>query len=129
MASASTPRVLLVSDSQDEREMYAESLRRNGFCTLQADTAADGYRLAAELLPSAVVTDIRLAGYEDGLTLTRRIKTDDTIARVPVVVLTGDVFIRHRAAAQQAGCDVFLSKPCLPDALSKVVAGLLERRS
>lgn len=109
--------------------MYAESLRRNGFCTLQADTAADAYRLAAELSPSAIVTDIRLSGGEDGLTLTKRVKDDDQTARVPVVVLTGDVLTRARDAAQQAGCDVFIPKPCLPDSLSKVVARLIDRRS
>jgi len=43
-------RVLLVNSASDEREMYAETLRLDGFCTLQAGTAADAYRLATELV-------------------------------------------------------------------------------
>lgn len=109
--------------------MYAESFRRKGFCTLQASSAADAYRLAVELPPAAVVTDIRLQGTEDGLGLTRRLKEDTAMRAVPVVVLTGYVFTHDREAAARAGCDVFLSKPCLPDALSSVVAGLIERRA
>jgi CheY-like chemotaxis protein len=126
--AATTPRVLLISDSADEREMYAESLRRNGFCTLQACTGDDGFRLASELAPAAIVTDVRLGDGEDGLDLTRRFKEDARTRRVPVVILTGHVFTHDREAAARAGCDLFVPKPCLPDALSKVVAGLIQRR-
>jgi CheY-like chemotaxis protein len=128
MTVAPNPRVLLISDSPDEREMYAESFRRKGFCTLQAASAADAFRLASELPPAAIVTDVRLAGEEDGLDLTRRFKQDEQTRRVPVVILTGYVFTHDREAAARAGCDVFVPKPCLPDALSSVVTGLIERR-
>jgi two-component system, cell cycle response regulator DivK len=119
--------VLLVNDSSDEREMYAESFRRFGFCTLQASSAADAFRLATELPPSAVVTDVKLMGDEDGLRLTQRLKEDARMRDVPVVVLTGYVLEHHREAAAHAGCDLFLAKPCLPDVLSKRVAGLVRR--
>ena len=109
--------------------MYAESFRRGGFCTLQASTASDGFRLAAELPPAAVVTDVRLSGDENGLQLTRRLKDDERMRRVPVIILTGYVFTHDREAAARAGCDLFVPKPCLPDALSRVVAGLIDRRS
>ena len=69
-------RVLLVSDSRDEREMYAECFRRKGYCTLQAATASDGLRLATELAPDIVVTDIKLPGEMDGLDLTETLKQD-----------------------------------------------------
>jgi len=129
MSAAPPRRILLISDSSDEREMYAESLRRDGFCTLQASTAADAYRIATEMAPAAIVTDVRLEGDEDGLHLTERIKHDEHTKDVPVVILTGYVFVHDREAAARAGCDVFVPKPCLPDALSKVVANLVERRS
>jgi CheY-like chemotaxis protein len=106
--------------------MYAASLRREGFCTLQADSAADGYRLATELRPVAVVADARLPG-EDGLRLTERLKHDQQTRDVPVVVLSGSVSRGDREAAAQAGCDLLLLKPCLPDALSHAAAGLIAR--
>jgi len=107
--------------------MYAESLRRFGFCTLQASSAADAYRMATELPPAAVITDMRLPGEEDGLRLTRRLKDDSRMCHVPVVILTGGVVTHDREAAAHAGCDLFLPKPCLPDILSKRVAGLIRR--
>lgn len=120
------PRILLVNDSADEREMYAESFRRFGFCTLQASSAADAYRLATELPPVAVITDVRLTGDEDGLRLTRRLKGDSRMRHVPVVVLTGYVGM-HASEAAHAGCDLFVPKPWLPDVLSRRVAGLIRR--
>lgn len=122
-------RVLIVDNSPDEREMYAEYLRRHGYCTLQADTASDGYRLATELRPDIVVTCVRLRGQEDGLELTRRIKRDQEIGQVPVVVLSGYVMKGHTDAAAQAGCDLFVAKPCLPDALSTALDDLLRGAS
>src|SRR5215210_7402166 len=121
------PRVLLVNDSADEREMYAEFFRRGGFSTLQASTAADAFRIATELAPAAVVTDITLAGDEDGLRFTRRLKQDSRMRHVPVVILTGQVFPYDREAAAHSGCDLFVPKPCLPDVLSKMVVGLIAR--
>ena len=129
MSDAQPRRVLLISDSSDEREMYAEWLRHDGFSTLQASTAADAYRIASELTPAAIVTDVRLEGDEDGLHLTERLKRDEHTRNVPVVILTGRVFVRDREAAARAGCDMFVPKPCLPDALSQLVSSLIAARS
>lgn len=123
------PSILLVNDSPDEREMYAESLRRFGYSTLEASTARDAYEMASELPPAAIVTDIKLAGAEDGLGLTRRLKDDRRMRDVPVVILTGYVFAHDREAAARSGCDAFVAKPCLPDALSAVITHLIRARA
>ena len=129
MTTLSNPRVLLVDDSPDDRAMYADWFQRHGFCTLQAESAADAYWLASELRPAAVITDIGLAGGEDGLHLTRRLKADERMRKVPVVVLTGYVLTRAQAEAMQAGCDLFLPKPCLPEILSREIERLLRPQS
>jgi CheY-like chemotaxis protein len=118
-------RILLVDDSRDEREMYAEWLRANGYCTLLAERAADGFRLALELKPDVAVVDMALPGSEDGLLLTRRLKESESTRGVPVIILTGHVFPANREQAYAAGCDLFLAKPCPPDDLARAIAGLM----
>lgn len=118
-------RILLIDDSRDEREMYAEWFLHLGYCTLQADTAADGYRLAVELTPDLIVADVALPGSENGLQLTRRLKENAATRSVPVVILTAHVFPVHRDAAASAGCDLFMTKPCAPEALADAVAQLV----
>ena len=119
------PRVLLVDDSIDEREMYAEYLRMRGYCTLQAATAHDGFRMAADLAPGVVVTDIKLSGTEDGLALTARLKHDTTTRDAVVIVLSGALIAADRAAASKAGCDCFLSKPCSPAELETTMVEMV----
>jgi len=36
---------------------------------------------------------------------------------MPIIVLSACAFEPDRQGAQRAGCDAFLSKPCLPDEL------------
>jgi CheY-like chemotaxis protein len=122
-------RVLLVDDSIDEREMYAEYLRDRGYCTLQAATAYDGFRMAADLAPAVVVTDIKLPGGEDGLALTARLKHDAATRAAAVIVLSAAVFPKDRTAASKAGCDRFLTKPCLPADLEAAMVELVGHRA
>src|SRR5688500_9714283 len=105
--------------------MYAEWLRGSGICTLQAARAADAYRLAVELCPEILVTELSLPGDEDGLTLTRRVKANPATRDIRVVVLTAHSLDQDRASAVGAGCDLFLVKPYLPEDLTKAVNALL----
>lgn len=129
MTSAATRRILLISESADELEMYAAAFRRKGFCTLLARTSTDAYRLASELHPAAIVADQHFDGDNTGLRLTRRFREDEQTRRVPLVILSSYLFADERESAEGAACDLVVPKPCLPDDLSQLVAGLVESRS
>jgi DNA-binding response OmpR family regulator len=117
--------VLLVDASRDEREMYAEWFKLKGYCTLQASTGRDGFRLASELRPDVVITAIRLPGDMDGLSLTAVLKREPETRAMPVIILTGCAFQHEREAANQSGCDQLVMKPCLPHVLAAVVDRVL----
>jgi CheY-like chemotaxis protein len=61
----------------------------------------------------------------DGWEATRRLKEDDRTRHVPIVALTGHALAGHADSAQKAGCDAFVTKPCLPDALVAEIKRLL----
>jgi two-component system cell cycle response regulator DivK len=107
--------VLLVDSLEDCREMYREALRLSGFLTLDADNAADGLALARTA--DIIVTGLRLAGAEDGLDLVRSLRRDERTRTKPIIVLSAWAHPADRQRALDAGCDVFLTKPCLPDVL------------
>ena len=125
MASAPRERVLLVDNAVDEREMYAEYFRSKGFCTLQAANAHDGFRLAADLLPVVIITDVELPGREDGLEFTARLKCAIDTRAAAVIVLAASAVEHRRKAASLAGCDRFIAKPCLPADLETAVRALM----
>ena len=59
---------------------------------------------------------------------TRRLKLDDRTKHIPIVALTGHALAGHAEGARQAGCDAFVTKPCLPDALVAEIQRMLAAR-
>ncbi|HTV00461.1 MAG TPA: response regulator, partial [Luteitalea sp.] len=65
----------------------------------------------------------------DGWTLTERLKCDAATADIPVAILSAHVMPFEKQRAIEAGCDVFLEKPCLPNQLDEALRNLLRRRA
>ena len=110
------PLVLIVDDYQDAREMYAEYLEFSGFRVAEARNGAEAVEKAFALRPSVILMDLSLP-VMDGWEATRRLKADARTRAIPVVALTGHALDGHSREAQDAGCDAYVTKPCLPDAL------------
>jgi CheY-like chemotaxis protein len=122
-----SPLVLVVDDAADSRELYAEMLRKAGYRVLQAADGVDGLAMAFAEMPSLVVMDLWMPDL-DGWEATRRLKADARTRDIPVVVLTG-AGLGAQTSAAEAGCDLFLVKPCFADDLVGVVGlELLKRR-
>jgi CheY-like chemotaxis protein len=123
----SRPSSILLVDRTDEREMYAEYLCGEGYWTLEARNAPDAFRLATEQLPTVVVTEMLLEDGHTGIEFVASLRADRRTRNVPVIVLTGRVFEDDRATAVDAGCDLFLGKPCLPDELAREIQRMLAK--
>jgi CheY-like chemotaxis protein len=118
--------VLLVDSDADNRAMYADFLRASGFRTIAIDNTAGALALA--VTADAMVTGIRVAGAFDGLELVRRVRANDQTATMPIVVLTACAFDEDERRARAAGCDVFLTKPCLPERLVRELSRVVPSR-
>ena len=64
----------------------------------------------------------------DGWEATRRLKADKRTAGIPVVALTGHALAGISEGAKKAGCDAFVTKPCLPEDLVKEIRKSSRRR-
>ena len=119
-----SPLVLIVDDYQDAREMYAEYLEFSGFRVAEARDGQEAVEKAVALHPSVILMDLSLP-VMDGWEATRRLKSDVRTRSIPVVALTGHALDGHSREAQDAGCDAYVTKPCLPDALVREVQRVL----
>jgi len=111
--------VLLVQPEHDDREMYAEYLSHMGLnplCVREADAAL---RLSARA--DIVVTGLRLPGAVDGYALIHKLRCRQLTRHIPIVVLTVCAWSTEEARARRAGCDEFLTKPCLPHVLLREI--------
>ena len=118
--------VLVVEDYQDAREMYAAYLQFSGFDVAEAANGVEAVEKTTELLPDIVLMDLALPRM-DGWEATRRLKADPRTRHIPVVALTGHALAGHADGAREAGCDAFVTKPCLPDALVAEIRRLLDQ--
>jgi CheY-like chemotaxis protein len=122
------PRILIVDDFDDNRQMYAEFLGFSGFQVIEAANGVEAVEKATRELPDIVVMDLSLP-ILDGWEATRRLKADPRTCHIPVLALTGHALEGHSKGALAAGCDAFLVKPCLPDKLLDTVNTILAARA
>ncbi len=122
------PRVLLVDDYPDAREMYGEYLKYSGFDVVEAGDGVEALRRAVETGPDVILMDLSLP-VMDGWEATRRLKADQRTADIPVVALTGHVLAGISDGARKAGCDAFVTKPCLPEDLVREIRKVLDARN
>ena len=118
------PKVLLVDDYPDAREMYSEYLRFSGFDVVEASNGEEALARAIETTPDIILMDLSLP-LMDGWEATRRLKKDARTAAIPVVALTGHALAGMFEGAKLAGCDGFVTKPCLPEDLVKEIRSVL----
>lgn len=120
----SSPLVLVVEDYQDAREMYVAYLQFSGYRVAEATNGEEAIAQAQALLPDIILMDLALPKM-DGWEATRRLKSDDRTRHIPVVALTGHALAGHADGAREAGCDAFVTKPCLPDELVAEIKRML----
>src|SRR5262245_13823252 len=118
--------VLLVQPERDDRDMYAEYLSHVGLTPLCVQETTDALRLASRA--DVVVTGILLPGAFDGCALIAALKGNPATQNIPIVVLTVCAWTHEEARARSVGCDVFLSKPCLPQTLFREMRRVLAAR-
>ena len=122
------PRVLLVDDYPDAREMYSEYLEFSGFDVVEAGNGMEALQRAVDTAPDIILMDLSLP-VMDGWEATRRLKADQRTKAIPVVALTGHALAGISECAKQAGCDAFVTKPCLPEDLVREIRKILDAPS
>jgi CheY-like chemotaxis protein len=125
MTTEPGPLILVVDDYQDAREMYAEYLQYSGFRVAEAKNGNEAVTQARALKPDLILMDLSLPGM-DGWEATRVLKADEETRHIPIVALTGHALAGASEGARKAGCDSFVTKPCLPDDLVVEVRRMLD---
>jgi len=124
MANGPATLVLLVDDYPDNRDIYVQFLTYAGLRVEEAENGHQALDKAFTLRPDVIVMDLSLPGL-DGWEATRRLKQDPRTRDIPVIALTGHALAGHSKVAFDAGCDAFITKPCLPERLLEEIRAIL----
>ncbi len=118
------PVCIVVDDHEDTREGYTEFFTVSGFTAIGVANARALFEALARVRPDVIILDLQLPEV-DGWDLTRMLKADRSLGDVPIVAVSGCVLPSERARAEEAGCAVFLPKPCDPGLILAEVKRLL----
>ena len=120
--------ILIAEDDEDNREGYAEYLSFLGYRVAQAVDGEDAWRQVQELAPDVLLLDLALPG-TDGWEVARRVRANPHTRGLLVIALSACVFPDDVRRATAAGCDLFLDKPCYPEAVADAIARMLASRA
>jgi CheY-like chemotaxis protein len=116
--NATKKTILIVDDDPDIALALATMLEDEGFDVVTADNGEYLARLHEHELPSLIVLDMLLSGW-DGRELARQLKQRLATRHIPILMLSAHPLAEREA--QAAGADDFLAKPFeLDDLLAKV---------
>jgi DNA-binding response OmpR family regulator len=114
------PRVLVVEDDLAIQLLITETLRTRGYETATASDGPSALPAARQFQPDLVLLDIGLPGF-DGFEVLERLKADEGLRDVPVIMVTawGEPDVMSRAL--DAGALDYVRKPFdLEDLLERV---------
>ena len=118
------PTVLLVEDTEDNRQMMRHLLQMSGFYVVEATNGKEAVQLAHEIDPEIILMDLSLP-IIDGLAATREIRSDPDFSNVPIVAVSAHDTADFHNDALNAGCDAYVTKPINYSELEELVNRLL----
>lgn len=124
---AMTLTALVVEDSPTMRQLLVYALKRiPGMVPVEACDGVDALRkLASEAKPDIILTDINMP-IMDGLKLVQRVRSDERLKEVPIVIITTEGGAEDRARALALGANAYITKPIQAPQVIKQVKGLLK---
>ena len=117
--------VLLMDDESSILRMLARSLDAFGYATLEAKSAEEALIVLRANRIDAAILDVRLPGGTSGLDLLETFRADKTLAKLPVLILTGNMLtLAEGQRVRQLDGHVFY-KPSRVEAIAEKLEELL----
>jgi CheY-like chemotaxis protein len=116
--------VLVVEDTEDNRQMLSSLLELSGFQVVEALNGREAIEVAAAVRPDIILMDLSLP-YVDGLAATRKIRAMPEMSDVPIVAVSAHDTADFHSMALDAGCDAYVTKPIDYPELEALVNQLL----
>jgi len=104
------PRIIIVDDDRDTRELLALALETEGF---EVTSAANGLRLISSLQlhrPHLILLDVNMS-WIDGFELCKAVKKNESFQEIPVIFVSGRGEPEDRRRGIEAGAADYFVKP------------------
>lgn len=120
--------ILVIEDEAALRKNITEIIEHYGFRVISASTGEEGIKLAEELIPDIIISDIMLPGI-DGFEMFSRVKQLPQLKRTAFIFLTAKSTRSDARAGMNMGADDYLTKPFTKEELINSVRTRFEKLS
>jgi CheY-like chemotaxis protein len=107
-------KILVVEDNDMNMQLVEYLLEEGGYDIVKATSGEEALAITSDDVGLAtfdlILMDIHLPGM-DGLSVVRRMKSNDRTARIPILALTAHAMRGDKDRFLEAGCDGYISKP------------------
>lgn len=125
-AEEDAPTILVAEDNADVRAYLRRHLE-DPWAVITTSDGAEALDNARRIEPDLVLADVMMPEI-DGLTLTRHLREDDALGRIPILLLTARADDEEAVAGLEAGADDYVTKPFSIDELRARIEQLLDAR-
>lgn len=119
-------KILIVDDDFDTLRLVGLMLERQGYLIIAAENGQQALQAIKRDKPDLVLLDVMMPGM-DGYEVARRIRADDEVGNIPIVMFTAKTQVEDKVTGLEAGVDVYLTKPTQPRELFAQIKVLLTR--
>jgi len=119
------PKILIVEDHEDSREVLIFQLSCMGYDVVVAENGKEGIEKAQSYLPDLIIMDLGLPDI-NGIQATEKIKRNPKTAHIPVIAHTAWDEETFKSAGIKAGIALFLTKPTPPNRFQTMIERYLQ---
>ena len=125
-ADSGKVKVLVVDDSVTVRKVASRVLQRNGFDVEVAKDGVDALTKLQDFIPDVILLDIEMPRM-DGFEFATRVRHDDRVQNVPIIMITSRTGDKHRERAEGIGVNEFMGKPFQEEELLNAIDVQVEK--
>lgn len=121
------PSMLIVDDNAEIRS-YIKQIFFDTFTIYEAEDGSEGYELVLKETPDIVISDIKMKKM-DGIELCQKIKSNSSIAHIPVILLTASSSDEIKLKGIEGGAEDYITKPFDKEIIVARVQNILKGRT
>jgi len=114
--------IMVVDDSLTVRKITGRLLAREGYHVLTAKDGVEALEQLLDVTPDVMLVDIEMPRM-DGFDLTRNVRADERLKRIPIIMITSRIADKHRNYAMEIGVNHYLGKPYDEEQLLELIGG------
>ncbi|TCS43217.1 Hpt domain-containing protein [Reinekea marinisedimentorum] len=120
-------KIMVCDDSVTVRKVTSRLLERNGMDVMLAKHGADAINQMIEEIPDLILLDIEMP-YMDGFEVASRVRHDERLKHVPIIMITSRTGSKHRERAISIGVNEYIGKPFQEGPLLETIDRLLSEQ-